>query len=170
VVLDILGDGPEMPKLRAIVEHEGLAAGVRLDGWVAHKELHERLSQSTVLCFPSVREFGGAVVMEAMAMGLVPIVVDYGGPSEVVTEAAGYRVPVGSREEIIAGVRTALERLALAPAEEIVERSRRARARIESDMSLESKTQKTRDIYHWVLERAARPNLVPPSHALALYA
>jgi glycosyltransferase involved in cell wall biosynthesis len=62
------------PRLRATARAEGLSAGVEFPGWVGHGELQDRLIRADILGFPSVREFGGAVVVEAMALGLVPVV------------------------------------------------------------------------------------------------
>lgn len=49
MTLDIIGDGPEMEKLRAFVTARKLQRGVRLDGWLEHEHLAERLIQSGVL-------------------------------------------------------------------------------------------------------------------------
>ena len=115
VVLDIIGDGSEMPRLKEFVAREKLEAGVKLAGWVEHTQVHKRLSQSDVFAFPSIREFGGAVVIEAMALGLVPIVVNYGGPAESVTSSTGYTVPIGTRAEIIEALRKVLQELVANP-------------------------------------------------------
>src|SRR5512135_642310 len=84
--IDIIGDGPQMPELQEIVRREGIDAGVTFHGRIEHTRVADCLVESDLLTFPSIREFGGAVVLEAMAVGLVPVVVDYGGPGELGTE------------------------------------------------------------------------------------
>ncbi len=98
VVLDFIGDGPMLEELRRAIERERISECVTLAGWVPHEQLQHRLIESDVFAFPSIREFGGAAVLEAMALGLVPVVVDYGGPADLVTAETGYKLPIGSRE------------------------------------------------------------------------
>ena len=88
-----------------------VGAGVVFAGRVPPDEVARHYRTADVLVFPSVREFGGGVVLEAMAMGTVPIVVDYGGPGELVNAECGVAVPIGRRSEIVAGVRAAVCRL-----------------------------------------------------------
>ncbi|HZZ84801.1 MAG TPA: glycosyltransferase family 4 protein [Anaeromyxobacteraceae bacterium] len=161
MTVELLGDGPFMPALRDQVAREGVGAGVSLPGWVDHRVLKERLVRSHVFAFPSVREFGGAVVLEAMATGLVPVVVDYGGPGELVSERTGFRVPLGSRAQLVAGFRSALERLASEPGR-IREVGERARERVLRWFTWEAKAAQMLEVYRWVLERRDRPDFGMP--------
>jgi glycosyltransferase involved in cell wall biosynthesis len=96
--LEIVGDGPEMSSLVNMVAELGLNGAVAFRGWLSHGEVASRLAASDLLVFPSIREFGGGVVLEAMASGVVPIVVDYGGPGELVSDNTGFKIPLGSKE------------------------------------------------------------------------
>ncbi len=99
VVIDIIGDGPDREQLISLTRRLRIEHGVSFAGWIKHEKLQHRLQQSDVLGFPSIREFGGGSVLEAMALGLVPIVLNYGGPAELVTERTGFAVPMASRAE-----------------------------------------------------------------------
>ena len=151
--LDILGRGPETPRLRAMVQAEGLGSGVELPGWIDHDQLQDRLIQSDVFAFPSVRDFGGAVVVEAMALGLVPIVLDYGGPGELVSPSTGFALPMGSRPEVVERLRSALSRLVDEPS--IVRpMGDRARRRALGLFTWEAKAAQVLAVYRWVLGEA----------------
>jgi glycosyltransferase involved in cell wall biosynthesis len=104
----IIGDGPQKSLLEAMVDRLGIGNSVRFEGWVPHIEIQNRLRLCDVLILPSIREFGGAVVVEAMALGVPPIVADYGGPSELVDEKTGIRVPFSDRQSLIIGINRAL--------------------------------------------------------------
>src|ERR1041384_883840 len=69
--LTILGDGPERPALERLIRERGIEAGATLAGWVDQKQVHQRLAQADVMALPSIREFGGAVALEAMISGAV---------------------------------------------------------------------------------------------------
>jgi glycosyltransferase involved in cell wall biosynthesis len=132
-----------------------------LDGWVPHEKLQSRLRQSQLFGFPSVREFGGAVVLEAMATGLVPIVVGYAGPNELVSDATGVRVAIGSRDEIVSRVRAALERFVADPTL-VAEMGGRARGRAMSLFTWTAKARQVREVYRWVLGERDKPNFGMP--------
>ena len=74
-------------------------AAIRFTGTVPHSDVQQYFAASDLFVFPSIREFGGAVVLEAMAMGAVPLIVNYGGPAELVTDETGIRLDIGPREE-----------------------------------------------------------------------
>ena len=146
--VDVLGDGPEMPKLKEIVARENLGDRVRLHGWVKHTELHGHLSQADIFGFPSIREFGGAVVLEAMAMGLVPVVVAYGGPNELVTDSTGYRVPIGPRATLIESFRAILSEIADDPSG-LRTMAERARERVLKHFTWDAKAAQVVGMYAW---------------------
>jgi alpha-maltose-1-phosphate synthase len=161
LVVDIIGDGDQMPQLKAIVAAEGISSGVKLDGWVEHAKMQERLVDSDVLGFPSIREFGGGVVIEAMALGLVPVVADYGGPNELVTDSTGYRIPMGTRAELVARFRQVLGDLAADPSG-LRSMGARARERVLKLFTWDAKARQMLDIYRWVCGEGAKPDFGMP--------
>ncbi|MEM9881657.1 MAG: glycosyltransferase [Planctomycetota bacterium] len=162
VTVTILGDGPERAKLDAIVEREGLSAGVSLPGFVEHEQLQHELASHDVFAFPSVREFGGAAVLEAMAVGLVPVVVGYGGPAELVTDATGYRVPIGSRASVVAKFREVVTGLAEDPSS-LGPMSEAARRRVERQFTWPAKARQVLAVYEHALgRRSGRPDFGMP--------
>jgi glycogen synthase len=161
MVLDILGDGPLMPALKDMVAEKGLTEAVTLHGWIDHKDVQSLLSRSQLLTFPSVREFGGGVVLEAMALGVVPVIADYAGPGELVTRGTGIKVPMGSRAEVIAGFRRALAALIAAP-ETIPALATAALQRVEDHFTWDRKARQIGAIYDWVLDpKGPIPQPVP---------
>jgi len=156
VVVEVMGDGPARDDVERASREEGVEAGVVMHGWVSHHELADKLSRCDVLGFPSLRELGGGAVVEAMAMGLVPIVLRYGGPGEVVLDAFGFRVPIGSEATVVGGIRRALEALVADPGS-LIERRTRARQWALGHFTWQAKSAKTADVYDWVLGRAPRP-------------
>jgi glycosyltransferase involved in cell wall biosynthesis len=169
VVLDIIGDGPQMKLLRAFVAREEIERGVRFAGWLDHAQVPARLARSDVFGFPSIREFGGAVVLEAMALGLVPLVVDYGGPAEFVTPSTGRTVPVGAARDIVRGFRRELERMVADPGE-LQAFGDRARRRVLTYFTWPVKAQQVVEVYRWVLGRRGKPDFGMPFPDMVLEA
>jgi glycosyltransferase involved in cell wall biosynthesis len=162
VELDVMGDGPQLGPLRDLSERLGLARHVRLDGRVEHRYIPYRLLQADVFGFPSVREPGAGPVMEAMALGLLPVVADHGGPAELVTDRTGFRVPAVGRDALVAGLRKVFEELVAEPGV-IRPMGARARERILAHDTWPLRAEQTLAVYQWVTGRARKPDFEPPS-------
>lgn len=155
LVLDMIGDGPMLVSLKEIAEREGIQERVTFHGWLEHTIVQEVAAHSNLFLFPSVREFGGGVVLEAMALGVVPVICDYAGPGELVGDALGYKIQIGSREEIISRFREQLARIIADPTDLPI-KSRAARVHVLEKFTWEAKAGQVSQVYDWVLGRRTR--------------
>ena len=114
--LHIIGDGPQRALLEAIVDRERLGNSVQFHGWLPHVEVQEKLRVCDLMALPSIREFGGAVVIEAMALGVTPVVANYGGPGELVDDDTGIRVSFVDKASLVEGMRRAINDIICSPA------------------------------------------------------
>jgi glycosyltransferase involved in cell wall biosynthesis len=148
--LDVVGDGPLRESLQNLCRQFGIEESVRFHGNVSHENVQDIMANSDILAFPSIREFGGGVVLEAMALGVVPIVVDYGGPGELVTSDSGIKLPLGSKQEITQALTQTLENLqrdrAFLPA-----MASAAKSRINDYFTWDCKAAQILQVYEWVM-------------------
>lgn len=147
ITLEILGDGPERERL------QGLASGresVRFHGDVPRERVMAALREIDVFAFPSIREFGGGAVVEAMASGAVPIVVDYGGPRDLVPSHVGLKIPIASRETLVHRFAESLDRC-LADRAWLSVASEAAIAHVREHLTWESKARAFVNVYRSVL-------------------
>jgi len=111
--LTIVGDGPQRESLEAITRQHGLEDNIEFRGWLDQSTLAGCLEKSQAFVFPSVKDFGGGAVLEAMAAALPSIVCNYGGPAELISEETGIVLPLGAADELVVSLRTAMETLAV---------------------------------------------------------
>jgi glycosyltransferase involved in cell wall biosynthesis len=162
VELTVVGDGPERGTLERIIRDGSLDGGVKMAGWIDQTKVHHLLEGADILAFPSIREFGGAVALEAMASGAVPIVVDYAGPAELVTPETGYLLEMGPRASIIERLRGVLERIAADPAQ-LEARRQAGLRRVRTLFTWKAKAEQVLEVYRWVLgKRPDRPDFGMP--------
>jgi glycosyltransferase involved in cell wall biosynthesis len=133
---------------------------VEFPGWVAHGEVRAHLSKARVFAFPSVREFGGGVVLEAMALGLMPVVLDYGGPAELIPKGCGEVVPMGNRDEIIRSFAKVLADLTERP-DQVHQTGLRAQNHVRAHFTWDAKARQLLQIYQWVLDGRPEPKPDP---------
>ena len=89
----MIGDGPERSRLEQLVKSLEIEKAVTFCGWLKHAEVLKRLRSADVVVLPAIREGGGGVVFEAFASGAVPVILDHGGPGDIVYPEVGYKVP-----------------------------------------------------------------------------
>ncbi len=159
LIIDIIGDGPMREPLEKLAQELNVTNQIKFHGMLPHNEVAPVACKSQLMIFPSIREFGGGVVLEAMALGLVPVVIDYAGPAELVDEAVGFKVPIGPRDEIIAGLRSVLGQIAGNP-QMLEPLAKGARNRVETFYLWNQKAKQLNEVYGWALgHRPDLPNL-----------
>jgi len=115
IEVTVIGDGPMRPAWEA--EAKTLPYAVHFLGSRNASEVSAAFAASHVFCLPSIRESGGAVLLEAMSAGRPVIAVNYGGPAELVNESVGRLVPADSAESVAAGIAAALGEVIARPGE-----------------------------------------------------
>lgn len=168
ILLDIVGDGWDRPNLEALTRDLGLEKDVTFHGSVPHPKAMEVLARSHVLAFPSIKELGGNVVVEAMARGVVPIVVRYGGPSDQVDEGCGIVLALKNEPDTVQDLKQALEELVANP-DRIRQLGEAARVKAESTYTWEKKTEVLAAVMNHAIGAAPRPTLVPDKELLSRY-
>ncbi|TKT80273.1 glycosyltransferase family 4 protein [Aquamicrobium sp. LC103] len=112
VRLDIVGEGPERAPCEALIAEHGLSGRVTLHGWKSKEEVAGFYRAADIFVFPSYREPGGNVAMEAMAYSLPLVIVDRGGPASSTSPACSVRLQATTPEALAEGIASAVRGLA----------------------------------------------------------
>lgn len=149
--LTVAGDGPMEQEWKAQAEAMGLAGQVKFVGPQTLDQVAGHMRAAHVFCLPSVRESGGAVLLEAMASARPVIAVAYGGPAEIVDEAIGWAIAPEGPEAVIAGFVEALRDVRRNP-EVWRERGIAGRRRAEEKYSWDAKIAAALRLYQQVMK------------------
>src|SRR5262249_39261930 len=141
--------------LQEIVGRLGIQDSVRFHGWTPHTEVSNKLRTCDFMALPSIREFGGGVVVEAMALGVTPIVADYAGPSELVDEKTGIRVPFQDEKSLVRALKLAIGQVVREP-ETLDHLGAAAREKVRNRLTWEAKANQIAAVYDAVLSGASR--------------
>lgn len=113
VELDIVGEGPERSECERLVAESGLASRIRLHGWQRKEEVPDFYRRADIFVFPSYREPGGNVALEAMSFSLPLIVVDRGGPGSAVSSECAIKLDVTTPDALATDIAAAIRKLAV---------------------------------------------------------
>jgi glycosyltransferase involved in cell wall biosynthesis len=157
----VVGDGPELSRLEQLTRSLEIENHVSFCGWLDHADVLEQMRAADVFVFPTLRDNGAGVVFEALASGAVPVVADFGGPGDIVYPDVGYKVALTTESDIVAQMERILGELA--NDRKLLQRLRQqgmiyARERL----TWEAKARATTEVLSWVLQRAPKPDFVPP--------
>lgn len=148
--LTIVGDGPLAEELREQARSLGIDSLVRFAGNQPPAAVSAEMRSAHVFCLPSIRESGGAVLLEAMASARPVIAVAFGGPAEIVDPEVGATLPPTNPDSVIAGLAETFQDIARNP-EAWHRRGEIARARAEDRFSWDAKVAAAIDLYRDLL-------------------
>lgn len=153
----VIGDGAVAQDLKALSRQlaltgavEGEAGKVCFAGWLPQADCARKLADQDCLILPSLMECGGAVVLEAMALGMPVIATDWGGPADYVDPSCGILVKPSSREALIEGMTEAMVRLAESPSLRTA-MGQAGRDKVFREFDWEAKVDRMLDIYRDVI-------------------
>jgi glycosyltransferase involved in cell wall biosynthesis len=157
----VVGDGPERANLEQLTRSLGIERIVSFCGWLRRAEVIQRLGAADVLVFPSIRDFGAAVVFEALALGVVPVVADFGGPGDIVHPEVGFKVPLTNEKDVVLQIEKILAELAHDRG--LLDRLRQQGMRYAREcLSWDAKAQMMTEILCWAIGQGPKPDLRPP--------
>lgn len=160
MTLTILGDGQEGAALRAQAQALGILSAeidvpghIHFTGWQSQPECARKLALSDALVLPSLMECGGAVVLEAMALGKAVIATDWGGPADYLDARCGILVPAQSPTQFVKALAEAMLSLANAP-ETCQQMGRCGQEKVRAEFDWQRKVDRILELYRGVAPHA----------------
>lgn len=110
--IHIYGEGSEKKEMERVILERGLSDRVLLKGKLPYLEMNEAYQTADIFLFPSLRESGGVVLIEAMANALPVVALNMSVSKQLNELNTGLFIdPSMSRNDIIEGFVDALSRL-----------------------------------------------------------
>src|SRR5947208_10238497 len=154
----LIGDGPERNSLEQLTRDLSITEAVSFCGWLSHAEVLRRLRSADVVVLPAVREGGGGVVFEALASGAVPVILDWGGPGDIVHPEVGYKVPPTTEDGAISEMESILTDLA-GDRDHLNRLRKQGMLYARECLTWDAKAQATTQVLNWVVRRGPKPDL-----------
>ena len=154
----LIGDGPERGSLEQLVKSLDIEKAVTFHGWATHAEVLKHLRSADVVVLPAIREGGGGVVYEALASGAVPVILDWGGPGDIVHPEVGYKVSPSNEEEVVRQMEGILSDL-VANRDLLYRLRQQGLSYAKECLTWDAKAQATTQVLNWVVGRGPRPHL-----------
>jgi len=109
LVCEIIGDGPELRRLKSVAARLGIANRVRFPGRRSRDEVAEAMRRCAIFALPSSYEGLGCVYLEAMASGKPVLGCREQGIEEIIDHGInGFLISPGNLDELISFMRPLL--------------------------------------------------------------
>ncbi len=151
--LTVVGSGSEEVPLQTQAKTLNLQDKVLFTGALPLASVAKYMASAHVFCLPSVRESGGAVLLEAMAAARPVIALAYGGPAEIVDDEIGRLIPSAGREQVVHAIAETLMDVVANP-ELWRQRGLAGRQRVEQRYAWSVKIDNAIALYHQCLEQS----------------
>src|SRR5581483_6199411 len=154
----LIGDGPERGRLEELVASLGIQGNVSFRGWLEHSAVLGKLRAADVVVLPAIREGGGGVVFEALASGVVPVILDWGGPGDIVHPEVGYKVSPSNEDQVVAEMERILSELE-ADRDLLTRLRRQGMSYAQECLTWDAKACATTQVLNWVVGQGPKPDL-----------
>jgi glycosyltransferase involved in cell wall biosynthesis len=104
ILITIVGEGKFRETLERQVVENDLSRLITFVGPKTQVQIASLMREHHLFCLPSVRESGGAVLLEAMASGIPVVAIANGGPGELVDDDVGRALLPTSPQAVIEGL------------------------------------------------------------------
>lgn len=98
ISLTIVGSGPQKKEIEEEIIKNDRIADVEIIAEMPRQEVLQLVEQSDIFLFPSLREGGSWSLMEAMAIGLPVVCLDWAGMAITTNDSCAIRLPVTTPE------------------------------------------------------------------------
>lgn len=163
-MLHLVGDGELLEDIRAQVRREELTQHITLHGRLGRDHYQELLRETDVYVTPSLRECGGMAMMEAMAVGLPVIGINWGGVAQYASADCALLIDPTSEEAVVVGLTTAMRRMVQSP---LLRQSMGTAARRHLEQARHGWADKADDMLNILAEVAKKERSAVPTVALA---
>lgn len=139
----LIGDGPMLANMQALVERLGINSSITFTGHCPLTEMLKIMSRSTIFVVPSEMEGMPLVILNAMSLGKPVVATSVGDISEVVlNEKTGLLVPAGDSEAL-----TQVLRRLLGDWKRIQEMGAAGKKRFDENYTVEVMVKRHADLY-----------------------
>lgn len=144
-ILEVLGDGPEAGRWRALAASLGLESGIHWHGMVPRETALGIMDRCHLLVHTSIKEATATVLMEALERAMPVVCHDACGMGTAITDESGIKIPLRDPETSVAGFREALSRIQSSP--DLLERLSQGAARRARELSWDQKIRRISEAY-----------------------
>lgn len=117
IILNIVGDGEEMKRLKKITHNNGLDQIICFHGNKNKIDVMSFYENADIFCFPTLKESMGIVLLEAMSYELPIITINYGGPKYICPDNGAVKIEIDNQDNIINNISNSISYLVNNPEE-----------------------------------------------------
>lgn len=152
--LIVLQEGPEMDRLKGLVEQLGIQNAVHFLGRLpCLGDVYDQIKKADALVHPALHEAFGQSCLESLIMGTPVICLDWGGPGMIVNDQTGWKVVPETRQQTIDQLALAYGKAAHLSRDERAARSACCKEHALKEFTWEKLAEDIEDVYSKVITK-----------------